>query len=154
MSIQIAGSAIPPDGTVTAPKINSGSSTVGFVLTADGVGGAAWETVPSSGPGYLVYVAKLAQSGTNAPVATVLFNTLGVITWTRGGAGYYNGGSANLFTVGKTFCSATFGGGAQARMPMLNSSTDVLVQLATYSLDNNMEDGTGAMYHVEIRVYP
>ena len=53
MSIQFTGSAIPPDGTVTAPKINSGSSTVGFVLTADGVGGADFDELPAAGGGLL-----------------------------------------------------------------------------------------------------
>ena len=53
MSIQISGPVVPPDGTVTAPKINSGAATVGFVLTADGVGGADFDELPAAGGGLL-----------------------------------------------------------------------------------------------------
>lgn len=56
-------------------------------------------TVPDSRP-YKVYTARLSQSGTNAPVATVLENTLGFIPiWQYSVAGSYyfdnipNGGS-------------------------------------------------------------
>ena len=53
MSIQFTGSAIPPDGTVTAPKINSGAATVGFVLTANGAAGATFAELPAAGGGIL-----------------------------------------------------------------------------------------------------
>ena len=49
MSIQFTGAAIPPDGTVTAPKINSGAATVGFVLTANGAAGATFAELPAAG---------------------------------------------------------------------------------------------------------
>ena len=51
MSIQISGSSIPPDGTVTAAKISSGSATVGQVLTADGAEGSVWATVAAPANG-------------------------------------------------------------------------------------------------------
>lgn len=35
------------------------------------------------------YVALLTQSGTTAPIVTVLKNTIGTITWTRSGTGVY-----------------------------------------------------------------
>jgi hypothetical protein len=42
-----------------------------------------------SGASYLVYTALLNQSGTDAPVATVLENTLGSLgVWTRNGIGH------------------------------------------------------------------
>ena len=44
VSIQISGPCVPPDGSVTAAKINSGNAVDGQVLTADGNGGAVWET--------------------------------------------------------------------------------------------------------------
>lgn len=47
---------------------------------------------------YKVYKALLTQTGTDAPVATVLENTLGVdLVWTRDSAGVYYGTSANVF---------------------------------------------------------
>lgn len=48
------------------------------------------------------YAAILNQSGTDAPVATVLHNTLdGEIVWTRTGAGAYVGTLTGQFPVNK-----------------------------------------------------
>ena len=52
---------------------------------------------------YKVYTALLTQSGTDAPVATVLQNTLGgTVVWTRDNAGVYYGTLVGAFTVNKT----------------------------------------------------
>lgn len=52
---------------------------------------------------YEVYTALLTQTGTNAPVATVLENTLGgTVVWTRSLAGTYVGTLAGAFTANKT----------------------------------------------------
>ena len=54
--------------------------------------------------GVKVYRALLTQTGTDAPVATVLENTLGgTVVWTRGSLGVYTGTLANAFTADKTF---------------------------------------------------
>ena len=58
--------------------------------------------------GYKVYTALLTQSGTDAPVATVLENTLGVITLQRNELGDYSILSDNLFLDGKTFMPQSF----------------------------------------------
>jgi hypothetical protein len=60
---------------------------------------------------YKVYTALISQSGTNAPVATVLENTLGgTVVWSRLSAGGYNGTlSAGVFTAYKTVKFATLG---------------------------------------------
>jgi hypothetical protein len=57
-----------------------------------------------AGRPYKVYTALLTQTGTNAPVATVLENTLGgTVTFERAGVGNYNAVSVgNLFTLDKT----------------------------------------------------
>ena len=63
----------------------SGDST--FVLSAPSRiaiqnGVANWTPSTSGAASYLVYTALLTQSGTDAPVATVLENTLGgTVTW-------------------------------------------------------------------------
>lgn len=50
-----------------------------------------------------VYTALITQSGTAAPIATVLHNTLeGNIVWTRSSAGVYIGTLAGAFTENKT----------------------------------------------------
>jgi hypothetical protein len=49
------------------------------------------------------YVALLSQSGTDAPVGTVLENSLGgTVVWTRGSQGDYLGTLAGGFPAGKT----------------------------------------------------
>lgn len=51
----------------------------------------------------LEYVALLSQSGTDAPVATVIKNTLGgTVVWTRDALGQYIGTLAGAFVDGKT----------------------------------------------------
>ena len=58
---------------------------------------------------YKVYTALLTQSGTDAPVATVLENTLGGdIVWSRYNTGeFFADTTGNLFTSNKTFTTVT-----------------------------------------------
>ncbi len=50
-----------------------------------------------------IYIALLTQTGSSAPVATVLKNSLGgTVVWTRNGAGDYTGTLAGAFTANKT----------------------------------------------------
>jgi hypothetical protein len=64
-------------------------------LDISGQAGASLEYDEASGwvttnGKYKVYVAQLTQSGTDAPVATVLENTLGFVpNWQRSGSGVY-----------------------------------------------------------------
>jgi hypothetical protein len=51
---------------------------------------------------YKVYTALLTQSGTNAPIATVLENTLGNIVWSYSSVGSYQATLTGAFTS-KTF---------------------------------------------------
>jgi hypothetical protein len=90
-------------GTVTIDNL-AGSGTRALVADANGT----LSTVASvdSRP-YKVYTALLNQTGTNAPVATVLENTLGVATvWTRFGVGQYIC-TSNAFIAGKTTVQIT-----------------------------------------------
>ena len=48
-----------------------------------------WQTANEKIP-YNIYTALLTQSGTAAPVATVLENTIGNITWVYEGVGQYS----------------------------------------------------------------
>ena len=155
MSIQISGPVIPPDGSVTAVKIGSGAAPDGQVLTADGAGGAAWEAVAGGGPGYLEYVALLSQSGTNAPVATVLANTLGgTVVWERLYGGQYVGTLTGAFPISKTailVCSVTTGH-VHIVLAARNSNNDI--HLMVYSIGDavftdDLLDGNP----IEIRVY-
>lgn len=107
---------------------------------------------------YKTYVAFFSQTGTNAPVATVLENTLdGEIVWGRGGVGNYYGVLSGAFTLGKTIAFANIGafhevGGA---FVYITANTNVnaigLVTLTSAgAFADNLLFGTG----IEIRVYP
>jgi len=56
--------------------------------------------------GYKVYTALLNQTGTDAPIPTILKNTIGTITWDYISEGVYTANSLGLFTVNKTWCVA------------------------------------------------
>ena len=51
---------------------------------------------------YKVYVALLSQTGTGIPIATILENTIGEITYDWISAGHYVINSEGLFTSNKT----------------------------------------------------
>jgi hypothetical protein len=56
---------------------------------------------------YKVYTALLTQTGTNAPVATVLENTIGNIIWSYDDTGVYLANLLGAFTLDKTFSLMT-----------------------------------------------
>ena len=69
-------------------------------------GGSSTQAVRGDGSlsvGYKVYTALLSQTSTNAPVATVLENTLGgTLVWSRVNTGEYRATLSGVFTVNKT----------------------------------------------------
>ena len=70
-------------------KTKDSSGVVETLATTEGIA----DTEPK------VYVALLSQSGTDAPVATVLKNTLGgVPVWSYSSVGVYNAELSNAFT--------------------------------------------------------
>lgn len=68
-------------------------------------------------PQFKTYIAKLTQTGTDAPVADVYVNTIGDIVWTRDGVGTYQGTSSGLFVAGKTVIPP-FGGDLGVYLPI------------------------------------
>lgn len=54
-------------------------------------------------PKFKVYTALLSQSGTDAPVPTILENTLGNIVWTYFDIGVYRGTLIGAFPINKYF---------------------------------------------------
>lgn len=107
-----------------------------------------------AGAPYLKYVALLSQADTDAPVATVLENTLGgAVVWTRDDEGTFIGTLAGAFTANKSIC-----------LTMLNSDMSASY-FATYEFANvneltvrcydsafSLADNLGCT--IEIRVYP
>ncbi len=152
-----AGAAAFETLAVVVAEIDSEAATVGQVLTADGAGAAAWDD--PAGPGYLEYVALLSQSGTNAPVATVLKNTLGgTVVWVRDGVGLYSGNLIGAFPSGKTQITPESNWDfSNLTASQIYVQTD-LISVATYDMSSfptSMPATDNAFLPgIKVRVYP
>jgi hypothetical protein len=86
------------------------STDTGVLKIGDGV--STWSAlyrVATEVTGVRWYTALLTQSGTNAPVATVLENDLGgTVVWTRNNTGVYFGTLAGAFLADKFFAFPVF----------------------------------------------
>jgi len=105
---------------------------------------------------YKVYRAVLTQSGTDAPTATVLENSLeATIAWTRTNVGIYLGTSSipDLFSRSKTYLSAAmdqFNGSAAFALVGLQSTSEVYMVTNNFGVTADFGDGL----FIEILVYP
>jgi hypothetical protein len=92
------------DSSVTATAHVTTGGTSSQYVKGDG---SLSSTIPDSRP-YKVYTALLTQSGTSAPVATVLENTLGgTVVWSYFGVGQYVGTLIGAFTTSKSTVTVT-----------------------------------------------
>lgn len=87
--------------------IEVNAATGAYEKAKIGDGRTAWTSLaywnPGGPAGVKVYRALLTQTGTDAPVATVLENTLGgTVVWTRDSMGVYLGTLAGAFPTTKT----------------------------------------------------
>ena len=114
-----------------------------------------------------VYIALLTQNGTNAPVATVLKNTLGgVPVWTRNSVGDYSATLTDAFTVGKTvlginsnFNASAWDSASSFKIATLSlTGLDNTVLLNTVTIANGvsiaLEDDSLNDTLIKIEVYP
>jgi hypothetical protein len=108
-----------------------------------------------------VYVAKVVFSGTSAPTATVLENTLGgTPVWTRESQGTYRVTLASAFTLAKTFVShnQVYPGTPNNSLQSVNIHTSAdFIGISNNIIDNNLfqtADITADAMYIEIRVYP
>jgi hypothetical protein len=115
--------------------------------------GSAWPAV-----GYKEYVAFLSQSGTDAPVATVLSNTLGSVVWSYEGVGQYHG-TSSLITATQTFLSfSSTSSNADFRLgdesgPIQFGPRTGYVLVSTSDVGLNSSDDALSNY-ITIRIYP
>lgn len=100
-----------------------------------------------------VYAALLTQSGTDAPTATVVQNTLGgEVVWTYSNDGTYIGTLAGAFPEGKVSqWSGLSGAGDNAERMYSVRRNDSDDELIVYSMSG---DGRLNDNYVEILVYP
>lgn len=113
-----------------------------------------WATEPK------VYVALLTQSGTDAPVATVLKNTLGgVPVWSYSNVGVYTGTLASAFTANKTITNINQAGvnlafpeetGFKSFFRVNDNTVRIMTKLVSYGDANDLLDGVS----IKIEVYP
>ena len=99
---------------------------------------------------YTVYAALLTQTGTAAPVATILQNNTGAtIAWTRTGGGAYTAtANSNIFTANKTAVIIN-----QGSAPTSNTIKWASPTTSTVTIDTSSFDGTLVAGFIEIRIY-
>jgi len=98
--------------------------------------------------GYTSYAGYLVQSGTEAPLATVMQNTTGgTIAWSRNSSGNYSGTiTGGAFTAGKTLVFVNQGGGTSTANIQWGSSATA-INIITGA------DDVLAKASIEIRIY-
>lgn len=112
---------------------------------------------PSVSLPYKVYTALMTQTGTSAPTAKVLQNTLGgTVVWTRNSTGRYTGTLTGAFTADKTaFFTAPMGTNSQY-FPFTCSFERVsanAIEMFANDLMVGKNDGILLDVSIEIRVY-
>lgn len=104
---------------------------------------------------YKTYVARLSQSGINAPVATVLENTLDAdVEWGRSGTGRYPATIAGGFEAAKTLVLVT--GNTVGTGPSIYAYFFSGGGITLSVFDDSLTDADDRMNgaSIEIRVYP
>lgn len=123
-----------------------------------GDGDTTWNNLDYwNGPStYKVYTALLTQTGTDAPTATVLENTLGNITFAYDAVGVYSIISPNnLFTLNKTWITdvIALGVGGPAYRGILFLDTPDRIGIQTEWDVDTASDSILYKVSIEIRVY-
>lgn len=143
-------------------RVRVGAVADGEYLKRDGdriVG----DTPAGGGASYLVYTALLTQSGTDAPTATVLENTLsGTVVWSRDSAGNYSATLAGAFPAAGTIPRYSGGSGrwdlidpmfgGDARYINYGRDTDNTVLVSSQTQAGSSDDLLNNTI-IEIRVY-
>lgn len=133
------------EGNTTQPSSNSPAN--GWTLIS-GIGTSSYV------PPYKVYTALLNQTGGTAPVATVLENTIGTITFSYIAEGNYRVLSSGLFTIGKSLIFTGQNYTDTGTETTYSSPLDVnTMSLETIGGDGSGADGNLINTMVEIRVY-
>jgi len=130
-------------GNPTAPTATAGDNDTSIATTA---------FVLANARPYKTYYALMTQSGTGAPTATVIENTLGgTVVWTRSITGEYTGTLTGAFTNNKT--GTTMTGNFSNVIVSATRATDNTVIFRT-STSGTLSDNSVTNATLEIRVYP
>ena len=111
----------------------------------------------SGTPLALVYIVTLTQTSTNAPVATVISDTITGITWARTAVGTYTATKSGAFTLGKTTPNTT---GASAndvagnKITAQQTSVNVITVKTYAAADTTvLADGVLTNQEFQIKIY-
>lgn len=102
---------------------------------------------------YKKYVALLSQSGSSAPVATVLENTIGNIVWTRISSGIYTATLAGAFPAAKSLALVSNSGSVEAGVLAYDVEDTNSYAVQSFS-GSSFSDSLLYLTGIEIRVYP
>jgi hypothetical protein len=103
-------------------------------------------------PKYKVYSALLTQTGTNAPTATVLENTIGAIVWARSATGIYTATLSTAFTSNKTWYVLT-NNIDETHLYRIDATSTSVVTVWSFQAGGSPTDGELTLTPIEIRVY-
>jgi hypothetical protein len=148
---------VDPTQTLLPVGLKDNRRDDGYLAGAISVQDLAAQLVPE--PAYKVYTALLTQAGIDPPVATVLENTIGNITWTYLGTGSYTGNLISAFPLNKTYFSVnnrfSDDGGASAYDAFLFRANDDFFALTLWSNGTPSDNliSSNAPISIEIRVY-
>jgi hypothetical protein len=150
--VTIDGDIIVNGGDITL----GGTGRIQGIDTVSASTDAASKAYVDSQVGYSTYVARVTQSGTNAPVATVISNNTGLtFTWARLNTGSYTVSPSSSFVVNKTWIQMT--GGDLSSGTTSVSIKDISTTTAN-AININLVNGLVAdeitAAFVEIRIYP
>ena len=114
------------------------------------------DSVVQAGLGYTVYTAPVTQTGTGAPVATILKNnTTATFTWARTAGGTYTvTANSNIFTANKTVVFMNYGNPTSDGLPpKWVRTSDTVITVTTQDEQAVLDDAVlnGAAF--EIRIY-
>ncbi len=128
-------------------------SDMSLETTGSGTLEDPYTPVQSSSGSYKVYTAILNQTGTEAPVATVLENTLGgEVVWSYLAVGQYVGTLAGAFPSGKTWCNV---GSSPATPDIIYLGENIFPDSVYIESTVSFDDQDDTLYNtpIEIRVY-
>jgi hypothetical protein len=131
-------------------KVNGGSTSFKVASNTNWLATASAEQDGN----FSSYVALLTETGTAAPTAVIMQNSLGVVpTLARTSAGIYTVTATGKFTVGKTFCSIPVNG-QDVSYTVDYTSVDVITISTKVLTTGVLTDAILTNAAVEIRVYP
>ena len=113
------------------------------------------DSVVQAGLGYTVYTALMTQTGTGAPVATILKNnTTATYTWSRTGVGAYEVQTdINIFDTSDTVVFGNIGENVKPDYFRWRVANVNLIEVTTYDENAALTDGIFQNGSFEIRIY-